>query len=108
MVFLYVQEEMKQEYCFCPKELQVPSLLPPVTYIGSLYSLEEKTRFSLDLRVSYEWQPRLIKVVLLLLSYSPGSYNMLFNLLNLFHFLKKMYSPRIPLPYSHHCWENSC
>lgn len=69
MVFLYTQEEMKQEYCFCPKELQVPSLLPPVTYIGSLYSLEEKTRFSLDLRVSYEWQPRLIKVVLLLLSY---------------------------------------
>lgn len=76
-------------------------------------SLEKRKYFSLDLQAFHEWWPCLIKLVLLkTISFfliSAGSYNLLFNLLNLpqpnCSFL--IYSPRIPLPYSHHCWENS-
>lgn len=76
-------------------------------------SLEKRKYFSLDLWAFHEWWPCLIKLVLLkTISFfliSAGSYNLLFNLLNLpqpnCSFL--IYSPRIPLPYSHHCWENS-
>lgn len=108
---MWRKKKLNMYYASATGDQNCPSC-SPLTYLSSPYPLEKKMYFSSDLWAFHELatlchQSGFVKDHFFLIS--AGSCNLLFNLVNLSqpnHFF--IYSPRIPSPYSHHCWENSC